>query len=368
MKMKTRAKIVTSIIAIVLSCVLLFTVIVVNNNTNQVVGAATRTVELSASTIDAQSILNEFDDAKLTKKGTTTYFEGYKAIDKDKLSEIDYISETDLAEFEDCMVKYKVSYDEANDLVSLSAILANGEGDVLGDTIYGLAFINEKGEPDAIMELDGDYILLSEMQEMGLIQNCGWFKKLIAAAVAAIVVTAVVATVMVTGGAALGAVIGVCAAVGAVVGGTTSAVVGAIDGETSMDEIVANFGWGALIGGIAGAATGAAVYGINSLTSVKYGHQFGNLGKYVENPNISVDWPKATKHGLERMSQRGMSKSLIEKIVKSGYTLSQSGGKFLFLTSEGAVVLDSLGKLITTYGSGDFDAEILKVLKALMGG
>lgn len=232
----------------------------------------------------------------------------------------------------------------------------------------GFAFINEKGEPDAIMELDGDYILLSEMQEMGLIQNCGWFKKLIAAAVAAVVVTVVVASVMVTGGAAVGAVIGVCAAVGAVVGGTTSAVVGAIDGETSMDEIVANFGWGALIGGIAGAATGAGVYGLHSLTSVKYGHDFGKLGKYVKNPKISVDWANATSHGLERMSQRGMSRSLIEKIVKSGYTLSQSGGKFLFLTAEGAVVLDSLGKLITTYSSGDFDSAILEILRILMGG
>lgn len=104
MQMKTKTKIVTGIISIILSCVLFFTVAAINPNTNQVAGASTRTVRLAQTAVDAQSLLNEFDDAKLTQSGTTTYFEGYKALEAEKLSEIDYISEDNFEEIENCKV------------------------------------------------------------------------------------------------------------------------------------------------------------------------------------------------------------------------------------------------------------------------
>lgn len=226
MKMRTRTKIATSIIAVILSFVLLFTVIVVNSNTNQVVGAATRTVELSASTIDAQSILNEFDDAKLTKKGTTTYFEGYKALDTDKLSEIDYISEEDFAELEECTVKYNFSYDSETNIVTLAASATLPDGSIDVDEITGVGFLNENDEIDAVMNVDGDAVLLSEMRSAGMIENCGWFSRLIkkvAKFVAVVAVAAVaVAAVVVTAGAAAPAV------VAAGVGVSTTVVAGAV--------------------------------------------------------------------------------------------------------------------------------------------
>lgn len=91
--MKTRTKVLTGIIAILLSCVLLFTIVVVGNNTNKsgTVVAKTRTVELSELSVDAQSVLSEFDNAALTKNGTTVYFEGFKPLDTQTISEIDYI-------------------------------------------------------------------------------------------------------------------------------------------------------------------------------------------------------------------------------------------------------------------------------------
>lgn len=93
------------------------------------------------------------------------------------------------------------------------------------------------------MDFDGEYILLSELQNIGVIENCGWFKKLVTAAIATVVVTVVVASVLATGGATLGAVVGACA----------------IDGEVSFGQICANFGAGLIVGAATGALTGFVV-------------------------------------------------------------------------------------------------------------
>lgn len=180
--MKTRTKIITSVIAFILSCVIMFTIAVVNPNTNEMVVASTRTVEIANSTVDAQSVLNEFDNAKLTKNGTTTYFEGYKTIGASSFSEVDYISEIDLKEYENCVVKYNVSFDLETNIVTLAASANLPDGSLDIDEIRGEAFINEKGEVDAVMDLDGESILLSEMRAAGMIENCGWLSRLLKSA------------------------------------------------------------------------------------------------------------------------------------------------------------------------------------------
>ncbi|MCM1546661.1 MAG: hypothetical protein NC033_06485 [Clostridiales bacterium] len=177
--MKMRTKIVTGIIAFILTCVLLFTVAVINPNTNQVVGASTRTMRLTQTSVDAQSVLNEFDDAKLTQNGTTTYFEGYKPIDKNVLSEIDNISDTELKEYENCIIKYTASYDTETNIIKLAVSTNLSDGSLEIDEINGVGFINDNGEIDAVMDLDGESILLSEMRDMSLIENCGWLSRLI---------------------------------------------------------------------------------------------------------------------------------------------------------------------------------------------
>jgi hypothetical protein len=100
---------------------------------------------------------------------------------------------------------------------------------------------------------------LSDINNITLIENCGWFKKLVTAAIGTVVVTAVVASVMATGGATLGAVVGVCALVGAGCGGLASAIIGAIDGEVSFGQVCANFGAGLVVGTAAGTLTGFIV-------------------------------------------------------------------------------------------------------------
>ena len=61
-----------------------------------------------------------------------------------------------------------------------------------------------------------------------------------------------------------------------------------------------------------------------------------------------------TKHGLQRMTQRGVSKALAQKIINTGYAVAQGGGKVLYFTKEGVVVLTSAGQVVTAYSSAYF--------------
>lgn len=228
MKTKTRTKVVTSIVAIILSMVLLLTGVLLSNSKNssgQVV-ATSRTIELTQSAVDVQSVFNEFEDASLTREGSTVYFEGYKSLDQNALSEVDYISELEMEELAECVVKYNFSYNSETNIVTIAAIAALQDGSIEVDEITGVGFLNEKNEIDAVMNIDGEGVLLSEMRNAGLIENCGWFSRLIkniAKAVAVVAVVAVaVAAVVVTAGAAAPAV------VAAGVGVSTTVVAGAV--------------------------------------------------------------------------------------------------------------------------------------------
>lgn len=231
--MKTRTKLLTGIIAILLSCVLLFTCVVLSNNTNNSqVSANSRTIELSQSAVDAQSVLNEFDDATLTREGSTVYFEGYKPIDKNVLTEIDYISETDFEELENCTTKYNFSYNSETNIVTIAATATLADGTVEVDEISGVGFINDKDEIDAVMNIDGEGILLSEMRDAGMIQNCGWFASLIkkvAIAVAVVAtVVAVAAVVVATAGAAAPALVATGVGIATAVSAGTAAAAATI--------------------------------------------------------------------------------------------------------------------------------------------
>lgn len=233
--MKSRTKLFTGIIAIMLSVVLLFvTVVAVSNTSNKSmqVLANSRTIELSETAIDAQSLLDEFDNAVLTTEGTTTYFEGYKPLDLEAVSEIDYISDVDYEELAECTVKYNFSYDYESNIVTIAAAATLPDGSIEIDEISGVGFINDNGEIDAVMNIDGEGILLSEMRDAGMIENCGWFSKLIKAvvsvAVAAVVVAATVAVVVATAGAAAPAL--VAAGVGAVGSATIGVGAGIVAG------------------------------------------------------------------------------------------------------------------------------------------
>lgn len=222
---------------------------------------AIRTIEVKQNEIDYQSIFEEFENAKLETCGSLTTFEGIKSISTEDLSTIDNLSKSDLETCDDISVKYNFSYDAETGMVTLSAITISEDSVIEVDEIQGVAFYNANGEIDALLEVDGDYILLSEMQDSGMIANCGWFsrlfKKIVVAVVAVVVVSAVAAAVVATCGAGLGA----CIAAGAVAGGITGGVAGGIISyqETGEVQVWAVFGGiigGAVLGGLTGWAVG----------------------------------------------------------------------------------------------------------------
>lgn len=181
------------------------------------------------------------------------------------------MSESDIETCEDISVTYNFSYDSETNIVTLSATTKNGENTIEVEEIQGVAFINDKGNIDALLDIDGDYVLLSEMQDMGIIQNCGWFKKLwkkvVVAAVAVVAVAAVATVVVATCGAGLGA----CIAAGAVAGAVTGGVAGGIisyqeTGEVQVWAVVGGLIGGAALGGLTGWGVGTIMGASTKIT------------------------------------------------------------------------------------------------------
>lgn len=251
---------------VALAIVMFFTPCLVNfiNTDNTKPEPQTRTVSASSSSLDYQSVLNEFEDGILETEGTLTTFEGYKTLDLADFAEFDEVSISDMPTSTEARIKYNFSYDAENGLVTLSAQMENALGEISVDEIYGVAFYNEQGEIDAVLDLDGEYMLLSEMQELGLIQNCGWFRNLfrkVAIAVATVVVVAAVAAAVV---ATCGAGLGACVAAGAVAGAVTGGAAGAIiskqeTGQVQVGAVLGGIAAGAAIGALTGLAVGSAM-------------------------------------------------------------------------------------------------------------
>ena len=139
----------------------------------------TTKIEVTRQTIDYQSILDEFEDSELKTENSLTTFVGYKSINIDDLRELDLLSETDVVENTELNVKYDFSYDSIENVVKISAQLQDETGITYIDELYGVAFINEFGEIDAVMNVDSEGILLSEMRNSELLANCGWFSKIV---------------------------------------------------------------------------------------------------------------------------------------------------------------------------------------------
>ena len=220
----------------------------------------TTSVELSDQDIDYESVFNQFEDGKLETNETLTTFEGYQTLNLADLMELDNVSVENLEESE-LKVKYSFSYDSETNIVTLSATTDYENGETEEDYIYGAAFVNEQGNLDAVLDIDGEYVLLSELQDAGLIQNCGWFKKafkkIVKAAVQVVVVAAVASVVAVSCGAGLGAVVAVGAVAGAIGGGIAGAKISYDEtGEVQPEAVLAGVGIGAALGALTGLTVG----------------------------------------------------------------------------------------------------------------
>ena len=100
--------------------------------------------------------------------------------------------------------------------------------------------------------------------------------------------------------------------------------------------------------------------GLRSIFKPQLGTQLGRWGTLIKNTKPVIKG--LTKHGLQRMAQRGVSEALAQKIINTGYAVSQSGGKVLYFTNEGVVVLNAAMEVVTAYSSKYFDETVQAIV------
>lgn len=205
-------KVINKLLRLVVVACFVATVIVVlsgckSKNTEDV-EAKLRTIELKENKIDYEAVLNEYEESSFEEEGPVFKFEGKKRISLDAFSSIENLSEKEINEMESTYVSYKYSYNIETRVITLSAIMENELGVIEIEEVTGISFINEKEELDAVMDFEGEKILLSEMINAGMIENYGWFSRLVKSVVKVAVVTAaaVVATAAIVGTAGVGGI------------------------------------------------------------------------------------------------------------------------------------------------------------------
>ncbi|MGN0754929.1 MAG: DUF4258 domain-containing protein [Aristaeellaceae bacterium] len=174
--------------------------------------------------------------------------------------------------------------------------------------------------------------------------------------------------------------------VGAVVGATIGGIAGSAyansQGYTGSDKtrcILFGIGIGGLAGGTLGyfaapavaSATGVAAVSISSSgisTIAAVGTSFGSLGTLiVNNGQQIIDWANPTRHALQRMAERGVTQDMIELWAATGKALQQTGDKIIYITQQGAVVINNAGRVITTYTSAEYSPHMQQVVQMLFG-
>ena len=58
---------------------------------------------------------------------------------------------------------------------------------------------------------------------------------------------------------------------------------------------------------------------------------------------------------------------MVESWVKNGKALQQTGDKVLYVTKQGAVVINKAGQVITAYTNKYFDVSMQEVVEKLFG-
>ena len=164
--------------------------------------------------------------------------------------------------------------------------------------------------------------------------------------------------------------------VGAIFDGATGALLGhlladalGLKGWRKAALIAAATVGGAALGAFLGpyiAKLGSKIAALTTGTA-KIGTSFGKIGKLVKYRKITANWEKTTSYAFRRMAERGMSKSMVEGIVKNGKVLQQSANKFVYITKKGVVVVEATGKIVTAYSNKYFDSAMRAIVKQLFG-
>ncbi len=234
--MKTTKRFITSIITLMLTCVLLFTTLSVGNSMTKTVKAdnkvaQVRTASLTVNDIDDQDLEEEFDLFNVYSTDTGIDVIANKNFSADILSELDLIGIDEENEF---TVRYEVQYIENEETVLLTAIIEGEENIPVIDTIPGLVTYNSKGEDDILFSVEGEYVWLSELQESETLNEIGWFSSLFKALTTAVkkVVTAIAKAVTTI----LAPAIRIASNVAVKLLGQTAADIGAAILDMSKDE------------------------------------------------------------------------------------------------------------------------------------
>ncbi len=99
------------------------------------------------------------------------------------------------------------------------------------------------------------------------------------------------------------------------------------------------------------------------LSPASVGSSYGKLGTVVKNPAAKITG--FTGHGVDQAITRGVTTPTLLNTVRSpAVVLRQASGNRLFIGNDAAVVLNSTGKVVTTYPSSQFDATIRGILRA----
>ena len=178
----------------------------------------------------------------------------------------------------------------------------------------------------------------------------------------------------------------VCVIAGAIVGGTVGGFIGnyyanskSYSGWEKTKCILAGSAIGGIGGGAIGyvaaplvvSATGVAGISLSSSgisTVAAVGTSFGKMGTLIINDSQQIiNWGRTTIHGVQRMAERGVTPSMAEYWVKTGKALQQTGDKILYVTRQGAVVVNKAGQIITAYTSQYFDENMQRIISKLFG-
>lgn len=178
----------------------------------------------------------------------------------------------------------------------------------------------------------------------------------------------------------------ICVIGGSVIGGTIGGIAGnsyandkGYTGWEKAKAILTGIGIGGFAGGTLGyfaapmlvSFTGIAGISVTFRgisTVVALGTSFGKLGTLIANNGQQIiNWSRTTLHGMQRMTERGVTKNMVEAWVKTGKALQQAGDKILYVTKQGAVVIDKAGRIITAYTSREFTADMREIVEKLFG-
>ena len=154
-----------------------------------------RDIELTHKEIDYQCFFNNLknQEIKLDRNKNTIEYKATKELDANLFNKIDFVNyapNKNKVEFD-----YKMKYDANENKFNLSIRAKTDKGSVI-DNWEGTPFIKENKEIDIVFATDNGLIYLSNLEEKGLINNCGWFSKLFRKIAKVALVVAAIATVV----------------------------------------------------------------------------------------------------------------------------------------------------------------------------